>query len=82
MHSTCLCALVEEYIQIFDELGDPLEYIIIWTDNPRNQYRCRQNFVEISSISERFPGIKIIHCLAVVVISKGTMMLLVRIQLA
>jgi hypothetical protein len=50
----------------FDERGHLLECIIIWTDNAPNQYRCRQNFAQISSISENFPGIKIIHRLAVV----------------
>ena len=71
MHLTCLRALIKEYIQIFDELGHPLECIIIWTDNAPNQYRCRQNFAQISSISENFPGINIIHRLAVVDNFKG-----------
>jgi hypothetical protein len=43
MHNTSLDAIIEHYKPIFDQLGTPLEVIIVWSDNAPYQYRCRQN---------------------------------------
>lgn len=77
MHSTCLDAIINMYKQKFAELnqqgGEPitLRHVILWTDNCPNQYRCRQTFLDVASVSLRHSGIKITHRLAVVDQFKG-----------
>lgn len=72
MHNTCLDAIIKLYSARFrTELGVELKHIKVWTDNAPHQYRCRQNFIQVASISERHPGIKITHRLAVVDNFKG-----------
>ena len=71
MHNTSLDGLIREYVEVFERLGNTLEVVIVWSDNAPYQYRCRQNFIQIASVQERHPGIKIIHRLAVVDQFKG-----------
>jgi hypothetical protein len=38
-----------------------IDHVILWTDNCACQYKCRQNFLQIATFVERFPGVRISH---------------------
>ena len=72
MHNACLDDIIIDYKNIIlDEFGIELTLVIVWSDNAPHQYRCRQNFIRIASVSERHEAITIIHCLAAVSNFKG-----------
>ncbi len=51
-------------IEEFEQRGQQLEYVIVWTDNCPNQYKCQENFVHLFKIKELL-DVKIVHCFAV-----------------
>ena len=68
---TALDAIIRDYEKRFEDRGTPLRVIIVWSDNAPTQYRCRQNFMKVVSVAERFPNKQMIHRLAVVDNFKG-----------
>ena len=72
MHYVCLDAIIKKYKQKFvNKLVVALTHVVVWTDNAPHQYRCRQNFMKVATVSERHDGIKLTHRLAVVDNFKG-----------
>ena len=61
MHLTCLYRLVEH---LRDKNPD-LDHITVWSDNAPNQYKCRQNFMGVTTIEKQFKNLKLTHRLAV-----------------
>lgn len=71
MHNTCLDAIISLYKEKFALAGLILKKVIVWTDNPPHQYRCRQTFLKVASVLLRHLGIELIHRLAVADNFKG-----------
>jgi len=63
-HNACLKEIIKRYIKEFEERGQKLSFVILWTDNCPNQYKCKENFVGILKIEELF-GILVAHCFAI-----------------
>jgi hypothetical protein len=63
-HNACLKEIIQRYIKEFEERQHRLTFVIVWTDNCPNQYKCKENFVGILKIEEIF-GVFIVHCFAV-----------------
>jgi hypothetical protein len=63
-HNACLQAIIQRYKVEFEERGQKLTFVIIWTDNCPNQYKCKENFVGIFKIEACF-GVLVAHCFAV-----------------
>ena len=71
MHIVCLEALIEKYKTIFRNKNMVLKQVLVWTDNAPNQYRCRQNFVNVVSVTERHELLRLVHFLAIKMNFKG-----------
>jgi hypothetical protein len=56
--------MIERYKAEFNARGETLTYVIVWTDNCPNQYKCKENFVHIIKM-EQIVGIFVVHCFAV-----------------
>jgi hypothetical protein len=63
-HNACLQEIIKRYIKEFEERQQKLTFVIVWTDNCTNQYKCRQNFAGIIN-TEKILGILVVHCFAV-----------------
>ena len=52
-------------IQFYIDMGVDIEYVRVWTDNCTAQYKCSQNFYNLSHVPLTFPSIKHAeHCFA------------------
>ena len=67
----CLDYLIPFYKNKFASLGQQLKVVKVWSDNAPTEYRCRQNFVQISTVQDRDPDIELMHRLAMVDYFKG-----------
>lgn len=68
-HNACLEYIIKYYLE---EKGLDLDTIRVWTDNCTGQYKCRQNFYQLSKIPLGENCIKIAeHCFAQVYSFKG-----------
>jgi len=53
-HSACLDYLIKFYAKKREEEGLPeIKVNIVWTDQCPNQYKCRQNFYNVSTFAQR-----------------------------
>jgi hypothetical protein len=52
-HNACLKDIIRRYIKEFEERQQELTFVIVWTDNCPNQYKCKENFVGILKIEEK-----------------------------
>ena len=72
MHNLSLDTVIKHNEQIFkDRFCQELKHIIVWTDNPPHQCRCRQGFIKVLSVLAQHSGINMIHHLAVLENFKG-----------
>jgi hypothetical protein len=63
-HNACLTDIIKRHQREFEERLQELTFVMVWTDNCPNQYKCRQNFSGIIKI-EKVLGILVVHCFAV-----------------
>jgi len=69
-HNVATEELVQHYKAQFDELGDALDLLLLFTDGCGGQYKGRKNFKRIAEFKQKW-GIDLMHCFSVTAHGKG-----------